>query len=398
MPLRDHLNLSLMVFTAIPRPLTHSPTARRRVPDSPGTHTDACNFSIRPSRSMHFTLVVVALLSGWSGDPDRTGAVEGNACHAVRAGIHLRRPGGQLPVRAVRHPPDPSIQRLMWSSACMLGIIVALLVLLVMTRLSAIAAGCPRRPPPVQAHLKRPRCRACQRSFCIAITAGYFRAHASTCPKDDVCASNRAAHAASPRHARQALALPHLRRPFDGGEVQRALPQEPGEGPDRPLDRLRSADPDRLRRRSRAGRGEVGKVGVPVSHLGDMRTLLAGIPLDQMNTSMTINATAAWLLVALRRRRRRAGRAAQQAHRHDPERHHQGIPLARHLRVPARAVAAADQGHDRLLRRANCRSGTRPTSAPTTCRRPGATPVQELAYALATAHGRARRASRPRAR
>ncbi len=42
-------------------------------------------------------------------------------------------------------------------------------------------------------------------------------------------------------------------------------------------------------------RGEVGKVGVPVSHLGDMRTLLNGIPLDQMNTSMTINATAAWL-------------------------------------------------------------------------------------------------------
>lgn len=43
-------------------------------------------------------------------------------------------------------------------------------------------------------------------------------------------------------------------------------------------------------------RGEVGKVGVPVSHLGDMLTLLDGIPLDQMNTSMTINATAAWLL------------------------------------------------------------------------------------------------------
>jgi (2R)-ethylmalonyl-CoA mutase len=43
-------------------------------------------------------------------------------------------------------------------------------------------------------------------------------------------------------------------------------------------------------------RGEVGKVGVPVSHLGDMRALFAGIPLGQMNTSMTINATAAWLL------------------------------------------------------------------------------------------------------
>ncbi len=43
-------------------------------------------------------------------------------------------------------------------------------------------------------------------------------------------------------------------------------------------------------------RGEVGKVGVPVSHIGDMRALLDGIPLEQMNTSMTINATAAWLL------------------------------------------------------------------------------------------------------
>ena len=43
-------------------------------------------------------------------------------------------------------------------------------------------------------------------------------------------------------------------------------------------------------------RGEVGKVGVPISHLGDMRALLDGIPLEEMNTSMTINATAAWLL------------------------------------------------------------------------------------------------------
>jgi (2R)-ethylmalonyl-CoA mutase len=43
-------------------------------------------------------------------------------------------------------------------------------------------------------------------------------------------------------------------------------------------------------------KGEVGKVGVSIAHEGDMRTLLDGIPLDQMNTSMTINATAAWLL------------------------------------------------------------------------------------------------------
>ncbi|MFT5007004.1 MAG: (2R)-ethylmalonyl-CoA mutase [Paracoccaceae bacterium] len=43
-------------------------------------------------------------------------------------------------------------------------------------------------------------------------------------------------------------------------------------------------------------RGEVGKVGVPIGHLGDMRSLFADIPLEQMNTSMTINATAPWLL------------------------------------------------------------------------------------------------------
>ncbi len=50
-------------------------------------------------------------------------------------------------------------------------------------------------------------------------------------------------------------------------------------------------DPDDL-----LARGEVGKVGVPVAHLGHMRTLLDGIPPGNMNTSMTINATAAWML------------------------------------------------------------------------------------------------------
>ena len=43
-------------------------------------------------------------------------------------------------------------------------------------------------------------------------------------------------------------------------------------------------------------RGEVGRTGVPIGHLGDMRQLFEGISLSQMNTSMTINATAAWLL------------------------------------------------------------------------------------------------------
>ncbi|HEX6603203.1 MAG TPA: protein meaA, partial [Solirubrobacterales bacterium] len=50
-------------------------------------------------------------------------------------------------------------------------------------------------------------------------------------------------------------------------------------------------DPDHV-----LARGEVGKVGVSIAHKGDMHQLLDGIPLDEMNTSMTINATAAWLL------------------------------------------------------------------------------------------------------
>src|ERR1043165_7469079 len=50
-------------------------------------------------------------------------------------------------------------------------------------------------------------------------------------------------------------------------------------------------DPDHV-----LSRGEVGKVGVPIPHLGEMRRLFQDIPLTEMNTSMTINATAMWML------------------------------------------------------------------------------------------------------
>ena len=71
-----------------------------------------------------------------------------------------------------------------------------------------------------------------------------------------------------------------------------------------------------------------------------------------MNTSMTINATAAWLMALYIAVADEQGAPRAALHRHDPERHHQGISLARHLRVPAGAVDAADQGrgdlhHDR---------------------------------------------------
>lgn len=84
-------------------------------------------------------------------------------------------------------------------------------------------------------------------------------------------------------HSSAAASNALYRRNLDKGQtglsVAFDLPTQTGYDPDHPL-----------------ARGEVGKVGVPVSHLGDMRALFAGIPLKAMNTSMTINATAMWML------------------------------------------------------------------------------------------------------
>ena len=76
-----------------------------------------------------------------------------------------------------------------------------------------------------------------------------------------------------------ALYRRNLEKGQTGLSVAFDLPTQTGYDPDHPL-----------------ARGEVGKVGVPVPHLGEMRHLFEGIPLEAMNTSMTINATAMWLL------------------------------------------------------------------------------------------------------
>ncbi|MDR6864199.1 (2R)-ethylmalonyl-CoA mutase [Phycicoccus sp. 3266] len=84
-------------------------------------------------------------------------------------------------------------------------------------------------------------------------------------------------------HSSAAASNALYRRNLDKGQtglsVAFDLPTQTGYDPDHPL-----------------ARGEVGKVGVPISHVGDMRALFDSIPLDRMNTSMTINATAMWLL------------------------------------------------------------------------------------------------------
>jgi (2R)-ethylmalonyl-CoA mutase len=83
----------------------------------------------------------------------------------------------------------------------------------------------------------------------------------------------------STAQASNALYRSNLAKGQTGLSIAFDLPTQTGYDPDHEL-----------------ARGEVGKVGVPVAHRGDMRALLDGIPLDAMNTSMTINATAAWLL------------------------------------------------------------------------------------------------------
>ncbi len=78
--------------------------------------------------------------------------------------------------------------------------------------------------------------------------------------------------------ASNALYRANLARGQTGLSVAFDLPTQTGYDPDHAL-----------------ARGEVGKVGVPISHLGDMEALFDDIPLERMNTSMTINATAPWL-------------------------------------------------------------------------------------------------------
>ncbi|MYB13257.1 MAG: protein meaA [Rhodospirillaceae bacterium] len=131
-------------------------------------------------------------------------------------------------------------------------------------------------------------------------------------------------------------------------------------------------------------RGEVGKVGVPVSHLGDMETLFRDIPLARMNTSMTINATAPWLLAlyiaaAERQGARRAeltGTTQNDIVKEYLSRGTYIFPPEPSMRLTADTIAFT------------CREMPK-WNPVNVCsyhlQEAGATPVQELAYALATA-------------
>ena len=97
--------------------------------------------------------------------------------------------------------------------------------------------------------------------------------------------------------------------------------------------------------------GEVGRVGVPISSLADMEILLDGLPLGEVSTSMTINATAPILLALYVAAAEAQGVPRAAIGGHDPERHPQGVHRARHLHLPAAAVDAPGDRHLRVLRR-----------------------------------------------
>ena len=131
-------------------------------------------------------------------------------------------------------------------------------------------------------------------------------------------------------------------------------------------------------------KGEVGNVGVPICHLGDMRALFEGIPLDAMNTSMTINATAAWLMalyVALADEQGVARAALQGTTQNDIIKEY--LSRGTYVFPPAPSMRLTQ---DTILFAAREMPKWNPMNV---CsyhlQEAGATPVQELAFALATA-------------
>lgn len=131
-------------------------------------------------------------------------------------------------------------------------------------------------------------------------------------------------------------------------------------------------------------RGEVGKVGVPISHLGDMKALFDGIPLEKMNTSMTINATAPWLLALYV-----AAADAQGADRKLLSGTVQNDIMKEYL--SRGTYVFPPEPSMRLIKDVICYTWTEiPKWNPTNVcsyhlQEAGATPVQELSFALATA-------------
>jgi ethylmalonyl-CoA mutase len=169
--------------------------------------------------------------------------------------------------------------------------------------------------------------------------------------------------------ASNALYRKNLSKGQTGLSVAFDLPTQTGYDSDHPL-----------------AKGEVGKVGVPISHIGDMRMLFDGIPLGEMNTSMTINATAAWLLalyVALADEQGVARKTLQGTTQNDIIKEYLSrgtyvFPPAPSMRLTKDVILFTTKEMPKWNPMNVCSYHLQEA---------GATPVQELAFALATAIG-----------
>jgi ethylmalonyl-CoA mutase len=167
--------------------------------------------------------------------------------------------------------------------------------------------------------------------------------------------------------ASNALYRTNLARGQTGLSVAFDLPTQTGYDSDHPL-----------------AQGEVGKVGVPIAHLGDMQALFEGIPLERMNTSLTINATAPWLLALLvataegqgAERRALAGTTQNDVIKEYLSRGTYIFPPAPSLKLTADVIAFTCREMPRWNPMNVCSYHLQEA---------GATPVQEVAYALAAA-------------
>ncbi len=161
----------------------------------------------------------------------------------------------------------------------------------------------------------------------------------------------------------------NLARGQTGLSVAFDLPTQAGYDPDDPL-----------------AHGEVGKVGVPVAHLGHMRTLLEGIPPAEMNTSMTINSTAAWLLALYVANAESQGVAADELRGTT-----QNDIVKEYLSRGTYIFPPAESRRLIVDMVAWCAHHAPKWNPINVCsyhlQEAGATPVQEIAYALATAIG-----------
>jgi (2R)-ethylmalonyl-CoA mutase len=169
--------------------------------------------------------------------------------------------------------------------------------------------------------------------------------------------------------ASNALYRKNLSKGQTGLSVAFDLPTQTGYDSDHPL-----------------AKGEVGKVGVPISHIGDMRMLFDGIPLGDMNTSMTINATAAWLLalyVALADEQGVPRKTLQGTTQNDIIKEYLSrgtyvFPPAPSMRLTKDVILFTTKDMPKWNPMNVCSYHLQEA---------GATPVQELAFALATAIG-----------